>query len=122
MFVVLAGCGGAEARWKTVPESSMEYDAAWNVIVNTVTQHFDLETVDAQSGYLKSGWKVEKTFLGMDKARRRCHVRVEQRAPLKIKVKVELEKWNSWTESWQGKGNDSKIEDEVLTELSGRLR
>ena len=56
-----------EATWKTVPETQMPYERAWGIVVNAVSQHYDLENSDGQSGYLRTSWKVTDSLLGTDR-------------------------------------------------------
>lgn len=112
-----------EATWKTLPELNVPYDQAWNVIVNTMAKDFELEVIDKQSGYIKSGWKTIDTcwaglFYGgwVPCTRVKAIVRVEERTPLKIKVKVEKERANPWTnyQTWTKEGNDENLEKEII--------
>ena len=115
------GCVSPVASvWKTVPQASLPYDKAWNITVNAVSQQFEIETIDAQSGYLKSAWKVTDSFLGDAMSRSRCVARVESREPFQVKVMVE-QQINDGS-SWVQKGNDSARETEILRELESRLR
>jgi hypothetical protein len=120
MFIV-SGCATVpEATWKTVPAAEIAYDRAWGIVVNTVSQNFEIETVDANSGYLRTAWKVTDTALGTPIERARVTVRVEERTPFKVKVKVEkqMQEWGSWVD----KGNHPKLESEIMSELAGRLK
>lgn len=49
-------------------------------------------------------------------------VRVEERKPFKVKVKVEKQEFEALTDEWIITGNDEKMENEIMSELSGRLR
>ncbi len=112
-----------EATWKTVPEAHMSYDRAWSIVVNAISQDFELETSDGQSGYLRTGWKVTgKDILGQPIKKARVHVRVEERNPFRVKVKVEKQELDPLSQEWVITGNDEKIESEIMSELSGRLR
>ncbi len=123
LSVIVSACVMAhEATWKTVPESNMPYERAWSIVVNTITQHFELETSDAQSGYLRTGWKITgKDILGTPIKKARVHVRVEERNPFRVKVKVEKQEFDPLSEEWVITGNDEKMESEIMGELSGRL-
>ena len=126
MGLFLFGCvvTPQSAVWKTVPESSISYDKAWNIVVNGVTQYFEIETIDGQSGYLRSAWKVTKRvpFFNDPMKQSRVHVRVESRNPFRVKVKAEQQVWDDFGSRWVEKGNDEKIESEILQEISARLR
>lgn len=121
--LLTAACASPAATWKTVPETNMPYERAWAITVNSVAQHFDLETSDAQSGYLRSSWKVTNSFLGIPNRKARVLVRVEERKPFKLKVKVEKQEPNPWdANQWIVTGDDDQMATEIMDELSGRLR
>jgi len=131
-FLSLFACATAmEATWKGVPEVNMPYDRAWTIVVNTIAEKFDIETSDAQSGYLRTGWKVTDTCWGgllaggkVPCKKTRVTVRVEERTPFKVRVKVEKMEATALSgyESWVPKGNDEVMEKEIIDELFGRLR
>jgi hypothetical protein len=121
-FLWLAGCATVEPVWKTIPEAAISYRKAWPIIVSTISDKFDIVTVDANSGYLRTDWKVKKDFLGTPESRVRMAVRTESKEPLKFNFRAEFEKWNSWTQAWTPSGNDSRIESEIQEEFSARLK
>jgi len=128
MVVALAGALSAcvtarDAAWKTVPDVAMPYERAWSIVTNAVTQRFDLETSDAQSGYLRTEWKVTgKDLFNMPMKKSRVIVRVEERSPFRVKVKAEKQELNALTDEWVVTGNDEVVEGEIMGELQGRLR
>jgi hypothetical protein len=124
LVVTIAACVTArDAVWKTVPDVSMPYERAWSIVTNAVTQRFDLETSDAQSGYLRTEWKVTgKDLLNMPMKKSRVIVRVEERSPFRVKVKAEKQELNALTDEWVVTGNDETVEGEIMGELQGRLR
>jgi len=135
LFLIVGICGCAtttrEATWKTVPEVDMSYDRAWSIVVNAIGERFDLETVDAQSGYLRSGWKVTDTCLAglglggyVPCQKSRVIARVEERNPFKVKIKVEKKEAKAYGgyNQWFDAGNNEQMGREVLQDLSGRLR
>ncbi len=123
LSLIISACVTAhEATWKTVPDTHMSYDRAWSIVVNAISQDFELETSDGQSGYLRTGWKVTgKDILGQPIKKARVHVRVEERNPFRVKVKVEKQELDPLSQEWVITGNDEKIESEIMGELSGRL-
>jgi len=129
MFVITLGCvmaacvSAREAAWKTVPDVTMPYERAWSIVTNAVTQRFDLETSDAQSGYLRTEWRTTgKDILGAPIKKSRVIVRVEERSPFRVKVKAEKQELNPLTDEWVLTGNDEAIEGDIMGELQGRLR
>jgi len=132
LTVTLYACAaGLEATWKTVPETNISPARAWTIVVNTVSESFELETIDGQSGYLKSGWKTTDTCWGglvsggmIPCEKSRVIVRVEDRIPFKVKVKVEKQTANPWTSYsvWAPNGNNERLEREIMETLQGRLK
>jgi hypothetical protein len=124
LALTVAGCVSArDAAWKTVPDVAIPYERAWSIVTNAVTQRFDLETSDAQSGYLRTEWKVTgKDFLNTPIKKSRVIVRVEERSPFRVKVKAEKQELNALTDEWVVTGNDEAVEGEIMGELQGRLR
>ena len=121
--LLTASCATPESTWKTVPETNMPYERAWAITVNSVAQHFDLESSDAQSGYMRTSWKVTNSFLGIPNRKARVLVRVEERKPFKVKIKVEKQEPNPWDNNqWRVTGDDEQMATEIMEELSGRLR
>lgn len=121
--LLLTACATPQSTWKTVPETNMPYDRAWGITVNTVAQHFELDTSDAQSGYLRSSWKVTNSFLGIPQRRVRVIARVEERKPFKLKLKAEKQEPNPWdANDWRLMGDDEQAATEIMEELSGRLK
>jgi hypothetical protein len=88
----------------------MPYETAWQKIVDTISEKYDLEIVEKDSGYIRTAWKNN----------RRVSIRVS-REPLQIKVRVERQKYNGWTNAWEDWGTDEKKEREILEVLQGRL-
>ena len=108
-----------EATWKTVPETQMPYERAWGIVVNAVSQHYDLENSDGQSGYLRTSWKVTDSLLGTPLRRSRVLVRVEERTPFKVKVKVEKQEPDPWNSNqWTLTGDDEQMTTEIIDRKS----
>ena len=119
----LFACATPEATWKTVPQSRITWERGWPIVVNAISQQFDLEITDGQSGYLRTAWKVTGTnWLRQPQERARVTVRVEERSPFTVKVKVEKQEVDMFSKNWVDKGNHEKMEQEIMAELAGRLR
>ena len=121
LFII--GCTAKEATWRALPEiRQTEYENAWSIIVGAVSEKYELEVIDANSGYLRSSWKEKKDWLGTKEYRTRVVVRVVSREPLKVKLKVEKQTWNSWTNDWLDAGNEEEFQSQLLEELEARLK
>ena len=122
-IVFLSACATMEPTWKTIPETTYSYDKAWPLIVNAVSDKFDIETIDANSGYLRTAWKTKNDFLGKPETRTRVVVKTESKSPLKFSFRAEKQNWDSvFTNSWVAKGNDTTIENDVQTEWQSRMK
>ena len=126
IFVSLAvtffGCATViPATFKMVEASpSVSYEDAWLAVVDAIGERLEIEMVDKDSGYLRTGWKTHSGFFS--KTRTRCIARVTSRSPFKVKIKVELQQFDGLSEEWVAKGNDEKLEQEILTDVRGRLQ
>lgn len=62
--LVLASCASTptsftrgSAEWSVIElRDGIEYEKAWEEIVDVVARRFDIEMVEKESGYLRSGW------------------------------------------------------------------
>ena len=120
--LLFVGCATIAPVWKTIPETNYSYEKAWPIIVNSVSDKFDIETIDANSGYLRTTWKVKKDWTGTPDTRTRVVVRTETKNPLKFSFRAEVEGYNTFLEEWQAKGNDEKIESEMQMDFSSRFK
>jgi hypothetical protein len=135
VLCLAAGCG-IKARgvpWKQVPESNVPFDRAWSSVVTTVSKYFpDLETNNAQSGYLRTGWKVTQTVWAgpsyggtIPSKKERVVVKADQRGPLIIQLVVEQQEldqswlWLNWfgLTKWVSTGSDETLENNILRDL-----
>jgi hypothetical protein len=117
LSILLFGCAVPPAQWKiVVPRQGISYDTLWQRIVDTLTDEFDIEVIEKDSGYLRTSWKHHTEFLSQ--YRHRITVKV-MRDPLKVKVKVQRQQY--FNEAWQDWGTDEKLEKEILEELKGRI-
>lgn len=121
-LLALAACATVEPVWRTIPESGFPYKKAWPIIVSTISNKFDIATIDANSGYLRTDWKTKKDMFGTPKTRTRMAVRTESKQPLKFSFRAEVESWNAFSESWTPKGNDPTIESDIQEEFASRLK
>jgi len=120
LSLIVSACVTArEATWKTVPDSNVPYERAWGIVVNTIAQHFELEISDGQSGYLRTQWKPTPGRESFETSR--VHVRVEERSPFRVKVKVEKQENDVFLGKWMITGNNEQMESEIMSELSARL-
>jgi len=120
---VTSGCATAQpATFKMVEASpGVSFEQGWLAVVEAVGDRLDIETVDKESGYLRTAWKQSQKFLSSS-YRTRCVASVASRQPFKVKIKVEREKYDSLSEKWIAAGNDEEMEREILADINGRLQ
>lgn len=110
------GCAKTYAiSWKTLPDFDVPYEKAWAVVLDTITEDFDLEVAEKDAGYARSSYKVEGNI------KYRVVAKFSSKSPVKIKIKVDGEKHNPWDGKWYETGFPDK-EREYLEEFEGRLR
>ena len=93
----------------------MSYEKAWSVVLDAITEDFDLEIAEKDSGYVKSSYKTNGNV------KFRVVAKFTSRSPVKIKIKVDGEKLNPWDGKWVATGFPEK-ERKYLEEFEGRLR
>jgi len=119
--LLAAGCVTARAATYKMVEASpwVGYEDAWLAVVDAVSERFDIEVVDKDSGYLRTAWKQYTKFLSQ--YRTRCVAKAVSRKPFRVKIKVERQEYDSLTEEWVPKGNHTQLESEILADIRGRL-
>lgn len=126
IFLFLLNCASTPIRWVSTPEySDLDYDKAWQVIVSTITEDFEIDVIEKDSGYLMTAWKSVSATMGeqlegYEKAGIRVTCKVEKRDPFRLKLKVQRAVLDAG--SWTPKSGDEKWEKELLEEIKLRLK
>ncbi len=126
LLLFLVNCASTPIRWVSTPEySNLDYDKAWQVIVSTITEDFEIDVIEKDSGYLMTAWKSVSATMGeqlegYEKAGIRVTCKVEKRDPFRLKLKVQRGVLDAG--SWQPKSGDEKWELELLEEIKLRLK
>ncbi|MFA5260937.1 MAG: hypothetical protein WC450_06910 [Candidatus Omnitrophota bacterium] len=132
LALVLAGCTSAPKTfmrthdepgiWKTVEiREEMENDKIWEVLVDTLSQKYDLEVVERGSGYIRSSWKYSY-FSGqkvIDRYRSRVVVKIKG-TPVWDTVQVKCE--SNWLDNkgWI-LGYDTLLLEDIYGDIQGKL-
>ena len=108
-------------RWLTlnVTRSAQADDEWWAAIAASMSgQDFELEMMDARSGFVRTAWKRSQFANGV--VRRRFVGNVVQKAPLKFRVKyeVELARGDDWIAYDRGFRQDMDALSEVRQRIS----
>ena len=146
LALVTWGCAGTHpVPWVSTPQYEVEYDLAWDLTVGLFEQKYILETVDKESGLIKTDWSPldvsgmnGNSLGGTDQVGVRITCRVEGRCPFQLKLKVEkgILQDGEWTPVWveycresicqrcdAGRDwIDEDLEKKILKDLSLRLQ
>lgn len=126
LFLFLINCASTPIRWVSTPEySDLDYDKAWQIVVSTITEDFEIDVIEKDSGYLLTAWKsvgltLSEQLEGWEKAGVKVTCKVEKREPFKLKLKVQRGTIEGGT--WTPKSGDEKLESELLEQIKLRLK
>ena len=85
IFLFLLNCASTPIRWVSTPEySDLDYDKAWQVIVSTITEDFEIDVIEKDSGYLMTAWKSVSATMGEQ-------LEGYEKAGIRVTCKVEKE-------------------------------
>jgi hypothetical protein len=108
--------------WKSVEvREELSKDALWRALVDGLSQSFDLEVLDKESGYIRTSWKYNYVILDRvtDRYRSRMIVKCRDENWGTIQVKCEA----NWLEGDRGwiVGYDTRLLEDVYGDLQGRV-
>jgi hypothetical protein len=109
--------------WRTLElRSDLQYEQAWQTLVDVVALRWDIETMDKDAGYLRSSWSYltteKKTGQKGSLYGRRLTAKFnEARTVLSVKT----EAFFQIEGDYRIFGIDSAFNDDVFTEISGKL-
>ena len=109
---------GFDGNWKVIEvRPGLEQAILWQTTVDSVATHFDMETLDPSSGYLRTGWKTGYGINPNDASHEAYRVRVTGKFEPgfgRLRIKAEAD-WNAI------RGFDKSLTQEVYTDLQGRI-
>jgi hypothetical protein len=111
------------AGWKTIElREGLAYEDAWQKLVDVVAVKYDIETMDKNSGYLRSSWaymtgRDPSTGVPFTYGRRLTCDFSEDQKTLRLKTEAYYEV-PGYPTSY---GLDSAFNDDAFTEVSGKL-
>jgi hypothetical protein len=107
--------------WRSIEvREGMAKDDIWRVMVDGLSQKFDLEVLDKESGYLRTSWKYTFIVRGHISERYRARIIVKATGADWKTVQVKSEA------NWLAKGGwmmgyDSRLLEDVYGDLQGRI-
>jgi len=121
---ILIGCSPptfvktSVANWKTIEfRPDLDRDDAWHRIADTLAKNYDIEVIDKESGYIRSGWMY--TLSG--KINENYRTRVIAKIPVsdnKVEIKIDAHWFDS--SNWIP-GYDTLLLDQVYTDIQGSV-
>ncbi len=91
----------------------------WSIVVNAIaTQDFEIELMDAQSGFIRTSWK-ERQF-GNQRIRRRFVGNVVTPSPLSWRLKYQVQRTTNGRD-WHDYNRGMKQELDVIGEIRARM-
>ncbi|MDO4691013.1 MAG: hypothetical protein Q4A58_06945 [Fusobacterium sp.] len=120
LFLIFVGCTAPQgfvarpAGWSTIQmRNNIVKEKAWSTLVSVVSENYDIETLDKDSGYLRTAW----LFSGNSATR--ITAKLEENNTTRIKVDSKY--YDILSESWI-EGYNTSTTEKVKQDLSGRLR
>lgn len=123
-----------QTSWKTSPAINTAYEKGWSTLVSVVSDFSELETLEPQSGYLKSNWKTTDTcWAGIAYGgsvpckKERVIAKIESRNPFVVKINVEVETKDmtaTWfyVDKWVSNGSNVQIENKIMEAFLSRIK
>ena len=120
--------------WKVIPiREDMQFETAWQMLVDRIRKSYDIEIVDKDSGYLRTGWIYTSTGSARQDYKTRITTKfATDRKNLELKIDAAFHKIQRGAVSGRTMqdygwlpGSDSQLSDDVYGDLSallGRVR
>lgn len=108
--------------WKNIEiRDGLEKNDLWRVVVDAVSQQFDLEVLDKESGYMRSSWKYSSIGRGdrADSYGNRISIKFLGDDWKTLQLKCEAQ-WYDPKEGWIS-GYDTRFLKDVYSQLQGRV-
>jgi hypothetical protein len=107
--------------WKSIEvRDGMTKDEVWRVIVDALSQKFDLEVLEKDSGYVRTSWKHTYMVRGHISERYRARIIVKMLGSdwktLQVKCEANWLAKHGWM-----MGYDSRLLEDVFGDLQGRI-
>jgi hypothetical protein len=114
---------GESGTWRTVDiREGMEEDKdeLWATVVDVVSQKFDLEVLDKDSGYLRTTWKY--TLRDGDRVSERYRARINVKFSGSGWERLQVKSEANWMEedSWVP-GEDNLLLEDIYSDIQGRV-
>ena len=123
-MVIFSGCSPptfvrtSVANWKTVEfRPGLEREDAWHRIADTLAKNYDIEVIDKESGYIRSGWMYNLSGKINENYRTRVIVNIPVSND-KVELKIDAHWFDS--SNWIP-GYDTLLLNQVYTDVQGSV-
>lgn len=120
---VFFGCAPMAAR-VALPQSTVPYDRAWQVALNTSLNYYDRIAVeDKEGGFFQTAWNIEKSGLniGIPVRRNRLIGHVAGKSPFRLHLTLEVEAFSMELGRWVKEKNDPLLT-QISQDMSSKLQ
>ncbi|MBI3804661.1 MAG: hypothetical protein HY282_12965 [Nitrospirae bacterium] len=108
LFLLLSSCAHAPLQ-VALPDSSVPYDRAWKVALDTSLNYYDrIAVADKEAGFFQTVWTIEKSgmILGNPVKRSRLIGNVVSKAPFRLYLTLEEEAFSLELGRWVKETNE----------------
>lgn len=117
------GCAPMAAR-VALPQSTVPYDRAWQVALNTSLNYYERIAVeDKEGGFFQTAWNIEKSGLniGIPVRRNRLIGHVASKSPFRLHLTLEVEAFSMELGRWVKETNDPLLA-QISQDMSSKLQ
>lgn len=117
------GCAPMATR-VALPQSTVPYDRAWQVALNTSLNYYDRIAVeDKEGGFFQTAWNIEKSGLniGIPVRRNRLIGHVAGKSPFRLHLTLEVEAFSMELGRWVKEKNDPLLT-QISQDMSSKLQ
>lgn len=123
LLFLFFGCAPMAAR-VALPQSTVPYDRAWQVALNTSLNYYERIAVeDKEGGFFQTAWNIEKSGLniGIPVRRNRLIGHVASKSPFRLHLTLEVEAFSMELGRWVKETNDPLLA-QISQDMSSKLQ
>lgn len=123
LLFLFFGCAPMAAR-VALPQSTVPYDRAWQVALNTSLNYYERIAVeDKEGGFFQTAWNIEKSGLniGIPVRRNRLIGHVASKSPFRLHLTLEVEAFSMELGRWVKETNDPLLA-QISQDMSAKLQ
>lgn len=123
LLFLFFGCAPMAAR-VALPQSTVPYDRAWQVALNTSLNYYERIAVeDKEGGFFQTAWNIEKSGLniGIPVRRNRLIGHVASKSPFRLHLTLEVEAFSMELGRWVKEANDPLLA-QISQDMSSKLQ